>query len=92
MQSLRSSPGEEATTLGKQEEGGKKSHCYSAEVDRDSQFCATEGHLEVACHSDVDRRATLQTKRLTVTFYIVDGRETSTLVLTSKRSRLRLHR
>lgn len=36
--------------LGKKE-AEKKNHCCSAEVDSDSQFCATEGHLKVTCHS-----------------------------------------
>lgn len=34
----------------RREQEKNKKHSCSAEVDRDSQFCANEGHLEVTCH------------------------------------------
>lgn len=63
----------------------KTTHCCSAEVDGEIQVCATEGHLEVARHRVMwKERATVQLKRLTVTLYIIDGREMSTLFLQAK--------
>lgn len=62
----------------------KKTLLFSRGGQRQSVLCQSRSLGGYMPQSEVDRRETVRLRRLTVTLYIIDGRETTTLFLRAK--------
>lgn len=64
--------------------GKEKNLPFSRGGQRESVLCQSRSFGGYMAQSEVDVRETVRMRRLTVTLYIIDGRETSTLFLRAK--------